>query len=87
MAKKNYYYVLVMTEEGPVFVTGFGEHHTCYWNAEKAPKTMMREYAGEVAMGLRLNGTSAYLVTMPYEVDTQPYFYEKGHFKWVTKDS
>lgn len=84
--KKNYWYVLVLTDEGPVFVTGFGEHHTAFWNAEKMPESMSATHAEEVSFGLRVNGTQAYAVKMPYELEFQPYRYNMGKFKWVWKE-
>ena len=82
--KKNYYYVLVFTITGPVYVTSFGPNRTCTWDRLEKPKAMAKAKAEEVACGLGLNFTSAVQVVMPYELDHQPYnyvYYEFGEIK------
>jgi len=83
--KKNYWYVLVMTEEGPKFVTGT-EYHTAFWDKEKAPEELGKYWAEDICRGLLLNGYLAYTVCMPIELDTQPYNYGKGKFEWKTNE-
>ena len=80
--KKNYYYVLVCTDSGPVFVTGLGEHHTAFWKRDDAPYELGRYMAENVACGLGLNFTEAFTVVMPYELTVQPYRYDAGSFTW-----
>ena len=82
MANKNYFYVLVLTDHGAVFVTGTGAHHTAFWDCKKAPLHFSKTYAEEMAWGLRLNGHTAYMVTVPYELENQPYRYSEGNFYW-----
>ena len=84
MAKKTrWYYVLVLTNDGPVFVTGIGEHKTAFWKCDEKPKEFSKEYAEDVAFGLTINGHMAYAVCTRYELTSQPYRYDKGEFKWV----
>lgn len=85
-AKNNYYYVLVLTDNGPVFVTGEGEHKTCYWNKEKDPMEFSKNYAEQMTLGLCVNGHMAFCVAQPFEIDHQPYLYKKGHLEWVWND-
>ena len=86
MAKKNYYYILVMTNYGPVFVTGTGEHNTAYWNYKKAPKDYAKGYAEEIVFGLTVNGYLAFLVQRPRKIESQPYLYDSGEFVWQWND-
>ena len=88
MAKKtNYYYVLVLTMAGPVFVTGVGDHHTAYWDRSKPPMELSRDYAKDMVLGLNLNGHMAYSVVLPFELDTQPYRYDLGKFVWQMNET
>ena len=80
--KKNWYYVLVLTNHGPVFVTDIPDYHTAEWDCLKKPKSFDRYYAEDIAMGLCCNGSIAYAVHTKFELDTQPYLYSKGEFKW-----
>ena len=87
MAKQKYFnYVLVLTDHGAKFVTGEGEHHTAYWDANKPPMSFPAYYAEDMAMGLRCNGYLAFCTRLPHELDTQLYDYSKGRFKWVENE-
>lgn len=83
MARKNYYYVLVFTDAGPVYVTSLGGHNVCYWDRNERPMALKRYLAEEIAVGLRLNGSCAVMVTMPFDLEYQPYLYGDGQFSWV----
>lgn len=85
--KKNWYYVLVFTSEGPKYVTGEGDHHTAYWDETKEPKEMSKEYAHDMVVGLLWNGYNAQVVMSPIELDSQPYRYEIGHFEFVREEN
>ena len=85
--KKNYYYVLVCTTYGAVFVTDILPKHNAEWDKEKTPMEFTREYAKDVVLGLGLNGYLAYLVCQPYKLTHQPYRYDLGEFKWVENDA
>lgn len=80
--KKNYWYVLVMTDEGPRFVTGTGDHHTAYWNVDDKPMEMSEVWAKDIAKGLLLNWFNAFAVCSPIEIDQHPYNYKKYHIEW-----
>lgn len=83
MAKQTkWYYVLVMTNQGPVFVTGIGEKKTAFWNCEQKPEAFSKEYTEDMAFGLTVNGHTAFSVCTRYELDNQPYLYSKGQFEW-----
>ena len=83
--KKNWYYVLVLTEHGPSFVTSIGDGKTAYWNKSEKPKEFSQSWADDIAFGLQVNGYNAFMVCMRYELDHQPYRYEMGQFEWVNK--
>lgn len=84
--KKNHYYVLVMTDNGPMFVTSIGEHHMCYWDEEKEPKEFSKAYAEDIAFGLRMNMFTAYLVVSPREEECQPYNYKAFNCTFTRKE-
>ena len=53
--KKEFWYVLVLSDEGPVFVTGEGEHHTALWDKNEKPMEMDENYAKKMSFGLLIN--------------------------------
>lgn len=83
--KKNHWYVLVLTDKGPTFVTGEGGYKTAYWNKLDVPAEFSESYAKDMALGLMLNGYAAFAVCNGFELDKQPYRYEMGEFEWVDK--
>ena len=80
--KKAYWYVLVMTDEGPKFVTGTGEGKMAMWDKTGVPLEMDKSNAQEMALGLTWNGNTAFSVGSKYAMDRQPYNYEKWHIEW-----
>ena len=87
MAKQTkWYYVLVLTNQGPVFVTKIGEHKTAYWDKNEKPKEFSKSWAEDLAFGLMVNGYSAFTVSNNFELDTQPYRYDIGHFEWKNEE-
>ena len=88
MAKKsNFWYVLVLTNTGPKFVTDILPKNTAQWDGEKVPMEFSsKEYAQSVATGLCLNFHMAYAVCQPFQIDNQPYYYQSGKFRWETPD-
>ena len=80
--KKNYYYVMVLTEEGPKYVTSIGDHHTAHWDMLEKPMEFSKEWAEDITRGLLLNFINAVMVVMPIEIDNQPFRYNKGKFEW-----
>lgn len=85
--QKNYYYVLVFTDEGPVYVTSVN-NATNYarWDREEEPKAISKSYAEDVVFGLRCNGYRAVLVTTKYE-EVQPYNYKDWNLTFVRKNT
>lgn len=86
--KKNFWYVLVMANHGPVFVTklNYG-NRTAEWNKLEKPLEMSMERAKDIAWGLMANFNVAFPVCSPIEMTTQPYYYEKGQFEWKEDNS
>lgn len=80
--KKNHYYVLVMTAEGPKFVTKLGEGHTAYWEDEGTPLELSKVWAEDMIRGLTWNGFVAFVVNQPWKIESQPYRYAEGHLAW-----
>lgn len=71
-----YYYVLVFTDAGPVYVTSVDNaSHVAYWDKDKDPKALPKYYADDLAFGLGCNFIYAVVVTSKYEL-SQPYNYK-----------
>lgn len=84
--RKNFYYVLVITNEGPKFVTGIPERNTAEYNKLEKPMLFTsRDFADNVSLGLTLNFNLAYTIVSTYEIEHQPYLYGEGDFKWKPK--
>ena len=82
--KKNYWYVLVMTNEGPKFVTEVDYHtKTAHWNELEKPLELGEVWAKDLTFGLMVNFYTAFAVCLPVEWDNQPYRYKDGHFTWT----
>ena len=72
MAKKYYYYVEVIENNGtPKFVTSLGDHHTAFWNDNEKPKAFSKEIALDMCQGFAWNGICAFTVIMPFELTEQ----------------
>lgn len=85
--KKNFWYVLVLTEGGPVLVTDVDyADKNAYWNKLEIPKEFTESMAKDLALGLMCNGHLAFAITNPYKLETQLYYYNKGHFEWVKEE-
>lgn len=85
--KKNWYYVMVMSDEGPVFVTSI-EYATKYahWNKLEKPLSLDKSAAEDLTLGLNLNFHTAFMVCSKFELDTQPYRYSDWHIEWVENE-
>lgn len=84
--KKEYWYVLVMTKNGAVFVTETNNwERTAYWHKNKEPMSFTKSNAQYLSMALTMNGHIAYAVGDTWEHTTQPYNYENGSFYWRRK--
>lgn len=85
MAKKtNFWYVLVLTDEGPKFVTDVDySDKSAHWNKSEKPLELSEAWSKDLAFGLCWNGYMAYSICQSFPLDNQPYFYNKGHFEWI----
>ena len=83
--KNNYYYILVMTNNGPVFVTDIKPHHYAEYDRNKKPKLFEKSRAEDITMGLNLNFNLAFMVTSKWEIDTQPYNYKDYNIEFVER--
>lgn len=83
MAKKDKYYVLVLTTEGAKFATSFGEKNHIYWDVNEKPMELDKNFAQNIAIGLTVNGNPAFCVAVSYEIEDHPFLYDRGHFEWV----
>lgn len=80
--KKSYWYVLVMSNSGPVFVTEIEyANKTAHWDMDKPPLELTQSSAEDLAFGLMCNFHTAYPVKAPIELE-QPYRYSLGKFEW-----
>lgn len=84
--KKEFWYVLVFTSEGPKYVTSLGDHHTAHWDMLEVPLEMPKSRAIDVTTGLLLNWYNANAVCMPVQLTHQPYYYEHGVMQFVEKE-
>ena len=85
--KKNYYYVLVISNNGPVFVTKVNySNKTAEWNCLEKPLEFGKTQAEDLVFGLNCNFHTAFLVTHPFELDTQPYNYKNWKIDFVKCD-
>lgn len=83
--KKYYYYVLVLSETGAVFVTEHDREYS-YWDKDKVPmRYTNKQMADEESFGLTINGFLAYTITSTREIKYQPYRYDLGDWKWIKK--
>lgn len=72
------YYILVITKNGPIFVTGMdnGARMT-YFDKLKEPMAFRtKKLRDEILQGLRFNGFCAYGVEAPQGI-AQPYCYDR----------
>lgn len=85
--KKNFWYIIVLTDEGAKFVTSL-DYSTKYakWDKTEKPLELSQSVAKDICLGLCLNGYNAFPVCSLFEVDKQPYNYTKGGFQWVWND-
>lgn len=81
--EKEYWYVLVITEDGPIFVTKINNaDRTAEWNMDEKPLEMTKAKAEDLTTGLNLNFNSSYAVCQPFEITSQPYNYNRWRIEW-----
>lgn len=85
--KKRYWYVLVITEEGPKFVTevDFG-NKSAKWIATDEPYELSESWSNDLVLGLAWNGFLAYQICSQVEIKQQPYRYAFGHMNWTDEE-
>ena len=84
--KKNHYYVLVFTDNGPVYVTSVDYcDRSAKWEKDKDPMEFSKSGAESLVFGLRCNWFNAVVVYLPYEIDHQPYNYKDWNLTFVAK--
>lgn len=85
--KKKHYYVLVITDAGPKFVTKVCySNRTAEWDYKEKPLEMDKMRAEDLVLGLNLNLHQAYTVVMDWELDAQPYRYENYKIEWKKRE-
>lgn len=86
--KKKHYYVLVTSDEGAIFVTEVkNSTREAYWNYKEKPLEMSQREAEDLCIGLNLNFHSSFVVAQPFEVDKQPYRYDKWKIEWKEREN
>lgn len=85
--KAKHYYVLVISESGPMFVTkvNYGDK-TAEWNWDEKPLEFSKEWAEDLVLGLNLNFNQAYLICQNWEIENQPYRYEEWEIDWKKRE-
>lgn len=85
--KKYHYYVLVFTNNGPVYVTSLNrENKYAHWNKDEEPMEFSSTYAEDLVIGLNANFHNAVLIKSRIEIDTQPYRYADFDCTFVRKE-
>lgn len=85
--KTNHYYVLVISAEGPVFVTKVNNSDkTAEWDWKEKPLEFDKFWAEDLVIGLNFNMTRAYLVCQKWEMEHQPYRYEDWKIRWQKRE-
>ena len=87
MANKNYYYVLVFTNNGPVYVTGLDNlTKTAFWNKEEKPLELGMYKSEDLVFGLNCNFTNAIVVKSKFKIESQPYNYNDFECEFIRKE-
>jgi maltose-binding protein MalE len=87
--KKFYYYVLVFTREGPMFVTGLDyQTRNATWDYKKQPYAFKdQQIADDIALGLNWNGNRAFCVSSSWEIKDHGYRYSNYDVKIVPREN
>lgn len=87
MANKYHYYVLVFSNEGPVYVTSIdSKNKYAHWDKYKEPLEFTASYAEDLVMGLMLNFNNAVMIKSRAEIKGQPYRYDSYDCKFIEKE-
>jgi hypothetical protein len=86
--KKNHYYVLVFSNNGPAYVTSVDyADRSARWDKNAIPKEFSKSDAENLVFGLCCNFFNAVVVMHPVEIDCQPYNYRHWECKFVEKQT
>ena len=86
--KKEYWYLLIITNNGPVFVTSVDfSDKSAEWDKKEKPIELTKGDAQAMALGLNWHGNLAYPICSQWEIDKQPYRYENGKLEWVANQN
>ena len=85
--ENKHWYILVMTDGGPVFVTkiNYG-NRTAEWHKDEKPLEIDKSRVDDLVIGLNMNCHSSFAVCQPFEIDRQPYNYEDWEIEWKEKE-
>lgn len=84
MAKKYYYYVLVFTNYGPMYVTSIDSSNKyAHWDKDKEPMELGSRYAEDLVLGLNLNFNHSVVIKSTRKIERQPYRYDSFDCKFV----
>ena len=73
-----------MTSEGPKYVTDVTwRTKEAKWDKFEKPLEFAKEVAQDLAWALCVNAFNAVAVCQNFEITSQPFYYDMGHFKWV----
>lgn len=82
--KTNFYYVMVFTNHGPVFVTSVDYHtKTACWDKSEKPLELGKYSAEDLCFGLNANFNTSVVVLSKVELENQIYRYDSGEFTWA----
>ena len=85
--KSKHYYVLVISDIGPMFVTKVNNaDKTAEWNYDEKPLEFDKFWAEDLVLGLNLNFNQAYLICQNWEIQSQPYRYEEWKIRWEKRE-
>lgn len=86
--KKYHWYVLVMSNDGPKFVTKINwADKTAEWDYKEAPLELDKSTAQDLAWALTLNWHIAFAVCTQFEVSGHPYIYDRYDLQFVEKEA
>ena len=78
--------MLVITDDGPVFVTEISNSdRTAMWDMTKPPLELGEYKADDIAFGLNCNMIPAYCIKSQFEIDKHPYRYDAFELKFVER--
>ncbi len=89
MAKKQeklHYYLLVFTDEGPVFLTKLLAGDRAEFNKLERPLELSKGDAEAIQYGFAWHSIASAVVVQRSEISYQPFDYKRGHWEWKWND-